>query len=201
MNQQQTSARTKAINSTLTRWHKVAERLQQGAGDLARENREALQAGQHIQHDAFSVRKESMTAAAAKALGERTELYFKLHDALFDIRAALAHANTKHEVSDLLNKKEKALQRMTYFDGLLATAKDCLSVAEFAALASKRANTTTGMFDVSVTFISAEKLAELTKARDSARRDRDNLADRLASANATQLQLALDEQVVEFLGL
>lgn len=192
---------TKSISNTLTRWHKVAERIKGATTELMQSNLAVLNAGQQIDGDTFVVRKAALQSAAEKALSEQTALYFSLHDALFAIRKALAHANTAEGVSDRLNEMEAAKQTAAYFTALLETASDSLSVEEFSALASKRSGTSNHMYGVSVTFISAEQKAALTAKRDSARREVNALADRLADANATKLTLTLSDEVVAFLGL
>lgn len=192
---------TKSLSNTLTRWHKIAERIQKAAQEIRAKNVAVLNSTQSIDVGAFDVRQDSLKAATNKVLTEQTELYLALQNALFTIRKALARANVKEDVSDLLADMEQAKQDEAYFAALLETAENALSVAEFAALAKKRAGTNTGMYDVSVTFISAEKLEHLSEQRDNARRQKDSLANRLSDANASKLSLSLDEKVVAFMGL
>lgn len=192
---------TKAISNSLTRWHKVAERIKGATTELKAANVACLSVGHQIDGDTFTVRKASLSSDADKALGTKTALYFSLQEALFAIRKALAHANTAHGVSDRLSEMEAAKQKGEYYSALLETADGSLSVEEFAALAAKRSGTSSHMYGVNVTFISAERLATLTEQRDSARREVNALADRLADANATKLSLQLSDEVVAFLGL
>lgn len=194
---------TKALSNTLTRWHKIAERIQKAAQEIRSKNVSVLNSTQSIDVGAFDVRQDSLKAATEKVLGEQTVLYLALQGALFQIRKELAKANVKLEacVSDLLADMEFAKQTEAYFAGLLETADNALSVSEFAALAKKRAGTNTGMYDVSVTFISAEKQEYLAEQRDKARREKDSLANRLSDANASKLSLELDEKVVAYMGL
>jgi hypothetical protein len=193
----------KSLSNTLTRWHKIAERIQKAAQEIRAKNVSVLNSTQSIDVGAFDVRQESLKASTEKVLGEQTALYLALQGALFQIRKELAKANVKLEacVSDLLADMEFAKQTEAYYAALLETADNALSVAEFAALAKKRAGTNNGMYDVSVTFISAEKQAYLAEQRDNARREKDSLANRLSDANASKLALELDEQVVAFMGL
>lgn len=192
---------TKMISNTLTRWHKVAERIKSATSELMNANVAFLSTGHQIDGDTFTVRKATLQAEAAKVLADKTTLFFSLQEALFSIRKALAHANTAEGVSDRLNEMEAAKQKGAYYAALLDTADGSLSVEEFAALAAKRSGTASQMYGVSVTFISAEQKVALTEQRDRARREVNALADRLADANATKLSLQLSDEVVAFLGL
>jgi hypothetical protein len=194
---------TKQISNTLTRWHKVAERLKVGAAQLKQENISALMAGHRIDADSFNVRKAALQSTTAAALDEKTELYLALQNALFMIRKNLARTNTSAGVSDLLNEMEATKQRGDYYASLLETAEDCLSMAEYSSLASAKrsATTSTVLYGVNMTFVSPEEIARLTEARDAAKREVNGLADRLADANATKLSLELEDRVAAFLGL
>lgn len=193
---------SKTISNTLTRWHKVAERIKGATTELMQANVTVLSVGHQIDSDTFTVRKATLKAEAETALVGKTALYFGLQDALFAIRKALAHANTKEGVSDRLNEMEAAKQKGAYYAALLETADGSLSVEEFAALAAKRSGSSShSMYGVNVTFITAEQKAALTEERDRARREVNALADRLADANATKLSLTLSDEVVAFLGL
>jgi hypothetical protein len=192
---------TKNLSNTLTRWHKIAERVKLAATELMQANLQSAGVGRGMDGDTFMVRKVALQASVEKAVAEKTVMYFLLQDALFAIRKALAHANTAEGVSDLLNEMEAARQKGTYYAALVDSATDCLSVSEFSALAAKKTGTSNSLYGVSVTFLSVEQLANLGELRDRARREVNGLADRLADANASKLSLALDEQVIAFLGL
>ena len=194
---------TKQISNTLTRWHKVAERLKVGAAQIKQENIHALQAGHRVDADSFNVRKSALQAATQTALNEKTELYLALQSALFQIRKSLARTNTSAGVSDLLNEMEATKQRGDYYACLLETAEDSLSMDEYSSLASAKrtAATSSVLYGVSVTFVAPSEITRLTEQKEQAKRDVNALADRLADANATKISLELDDKVVAFLGL
>jgi hypothetical protein len=192
---------TKQISNTLTRWHKIAERVKQAANELAQKNFQAIQAGRNLDADTFSVRKAALQTTVGSAVGEQTSLYFALQDALFGIRRALAHANVRHGVADLLNEMEQAKQKANYFSNLVDSSAGALSVSEYSALCAKRNANSAGMYGANVTFLSAEELADLTEKRDAARREVNALADRLADANASKLSLDISEEVAKVVGL
>lgn len=198
---------TKSVSNTLTRWHKIADRVKQAAGDLAQKNMNTLHGSRSIDADTFSVRKGALEAATAKAIGEQSVMYFALLDALFAIRRALAQANVKHGVSDLLSQMEQAKQAGAYYASILETTEGTLSQEEFAALyskknaAAKNSSSSVSMYGVSVTFVSEAMVTDLTEKRDSARKLVNALADKLADANATRITLDVDLAVATVVGL
>ena len=106
---------TKIISNTLTRWHKIAERLHQAAVELDQEIAQAVTPGSAVDFDTFEVRKTALSAAANVALSAKTELYHALQFALFDVRRKLAHANVNHGVADLLNAREVIKSQVAFY--------------------------------------------------------------------------------------
>jgi hypothetical protein len=192
---------TKKISNTLTRWHKIAERVKLAASELSQKNLQALQVGRNLDADAFTVRKATLQTAVGNAIGEQTDLYFALQEALFGIRRALAHANVQNGVADLLNEMEQAKQKANYYSNLVDSSAGALSVAEYSSLCAKRNANSSAMYGATVTFLSTEQLADLTDKRDAARREVNALADRLADANASKLSLDISDEVANVVGL
>jgi hypothetical protein len=196
---------TKMITNTLTRWHKVADRIKQATSKLKEENLHTLQVAHGIDGDTFMVIKETLSAAAGKAIQEKTVLFLAMQDALFNIRRALAHANTEHGVSDLLNQMEQTKQLGEYFESLLSTATGSLSQKEYIEVLDKKkrandASRESSMYGIRITFLSPEQIIDLTAKRDAAQREVNALADRLADANATKLRIGFDDVVVAAMG-
>lgn len=191
---------TKKISNTLTRWHKVAERVKVAATEMSQKNLQTVMGSRNLDADTFAVRRANLRAASVKATGEQTVLFFKLQRTLFQIRRALAKANVQFGVSDLLSNMEEAKQAMNYYTTLLGATEGALSEDEFASLAGRK-NAAQNMYGVSVTFISAEQIASLTEDRDALKREVNALADRLSDANASKLSLDIDDDVVKAIGL
>jgi hypothetical protein len=194
---------TKSISNTLTRWHKIAERVKLAANELMEKNLMSVQAGHGLDVDTFAVRKDKLLAQTGTTIGEQTSLYFTLQDALFSIRRALAQANVQHGVADFLNQMEQAKQKVNYYSSLVDSAAGALSVAEYSALCSKRNSNSnsSAMYGVTVTFLTEVQLAELTEKRNAARREVNAFADRLADANATKLSLEISAEVANVVGI
>jgi hypothetical protein len=204
----------KTISNSLTRWHKVSERLKLATAEIAASNLAAITIG-HIDFDTLEVRKGTLKPAAERAITEQTALMLKLQSAMFEIRRVLAKANTAHGISDLLNDLEHAKQRMNYFCELVRCAEEALSEDEFQRLAEKRAKALCAQAEsgsrftrvladggrASITFLSAERLREMVAKREAFRVEMNALSDRLADANATKLSMALDDDVARHLGL
>lgn len=194
----------KTLSNTLTRWHKIADRIKLAATKTMEANVDFLRLGHNIDSDTLEVRGAAIAGGTTKAIGENTVLYLALHAALFDIRRALAHANVAHGVSDCLNAMEQTKQRADYYQALLDTTDGVISQAEFAAIAQKRSTRETiqrSQFHGSLTFLSNEQVADLTSKRDTARKEVNALADRLADKNATKIDIEFNDIVVNAIGL
>jgi hypothetical protein len=199
---------SKNITNTLSRWHKVAERLKMAVNENRQEAISALQAGASIDLDTFTVRGDSLLANASAALAGGAESVLRLQGALFYVRKEVARANIEFKVSDLLNDMELAKQELNFWEECLATAADKLSADEMKNLSLLRKAQPApqsvyghGHERFSVNLISAESLTGLKSRRDAARRRVNTLADDISNANASKLTLALDDTVVALLGL
>jgi hypothetical protein len=198
---------TKSVSNTLTRWHKIADRVKQAASETKQKNMNTLQSSRSIDADTFSVRKGALESATAKAIGEQSVLYFSLLGTLFMIRRALAQANVKNGVSDLLSQMEEAKQTGEYYENMLETTEGTLTQDEFSALyqkknaAAKNSSSSVSMYGVSVTFMSEAMVAGVAEKRDAARKLVNALADKLSDANATRITLDVDLSVATVIGL
>lgn len=208
----------KQVSNTLTRWHKVAERIKVAADELQAAITHALNPDPSPDFDTFSVRKAALVRDAEEALREKRSLHTALTDTLYAIRRAVAHANVRHGVADILNDIERTKAEPSFLSSLIAAAESAMSVEEFEALGSRRAaradqpqpaDATGGMFRRAaqqnavprVTFIGSPDLS-LDVARRSELRVRMNaLTDRLSEANATRIDIEVDPRVAALIGL
>lgn len=195
----------KTLTHTLTRWHKIAERVKTASTELQVGMIQALNAGHNVDADTLRVRKDSLGATVDKAMGEQLVAWLALQAALFTIRQALAKANVESGVSSLLAELEQAKQELALYEAMLETQANTLSLSEFDALTPRLPSPSgTGqhlLSRVSVTFISAEDQTEMSQRRAAARQRLNQLADQLAEANASKMTLSLDEAVLSHLGL
>lgn len=198
----------KAITNTLSRWHKIAERIKIAAIESRQETLRALQAGANIDSDAFAVRRETLQTNANEALTTGFETVLKLQGAVASVREALARANVEHGVSDLLNRTEKLKQELAFVNECLSATEDKLSVAEMEQLAARRkeqsstASPYAHLQDrLGVSFATDDQVAKLKARRDEVRRKLNALSDKVSTANASTMSLELDEDVITLAGL
>lgn len=189
---------TKTVSNTLTRWHKIAERIRNAGNELQQNIMTAVSPG-HQDADTLVVRKKTFQAASDKALTEQKDLFLELQRALFAIRKALADANIKAGVSALLNDIELHKQEFNFYNNLIEKIGGDLSISEFESLASRRTNQS--MYGVSVTFVTPAAKAEIEATRDALRIKLNQLADELADANATKITLPVSAAVAQAVGL
>lgn len=204
---------TKRVSNTLTRWHKVAEHLKTAADEAQAQIDQALAPADNIDFDTFEVRREAMEANAAKVKEETEPLHDALVDALFVVRRKLAHANVQHGVADLLNEIEHTKLLIARATANIDAASSALSPAEFSELGRRRAaqpqnsaatdtlGRVRGAARPRLTLRTAGELAEKVANRTALRLKQTGLANRLADANATRIEIDIDERVAAAIGL
>ena len=195
---------TNQITATLTRWQKYSARLQAEALMQKAKNQRAVAAGHNLDFDAFGVRQAALQAASDAAVTSGTARYLDLTSAVFAVRRALAHANVKVGVSDLLANREEAKQVEQYYNEMLEEVEGVMSPEEYAALAARKQSGAQSEYrhqvtSASVTFVGAEALAVLQAARDAARKGVTTQDDELADANAEKLTIDLSDEAVAVL--
>lgn len=198
----------KAITNTLSRWHKIAERIKIAANESRQETLRALQTGANIDPDAFAVRRETLQANAGEALTTGFETVLKLQGAVATVREALARANVQHGVSDLLNRTEKLKQELAFVSECLSATEGKLSVSEMEQLVARRKENpgTPSPYShlqerLGVSFATDEQVTKLKARRDEVRRKLNALSDKVSTANASTMTLELDEDVIALAGL
>jgi hypothetical protein len=206
----------KVISNTLTRWHKIAERMHQAAVEVDQEISQAVNPGAAVDFDTFEVRQNALTAAAEVALTSKTQLYHALEEALFDVRRVLAHANVKHGITDLLNAREAIKSKVLFYTKHIEAAQSAMPPEEFTALGLRRSiqpaqsqsdltmmrlRGRDGNGSSRVTFMTAALLAEWTEKRDTLRRKQTNIADQLSDCNACRIEIEIEDRVAQALGL
>jgi hypothetical protein len=204
---------TKIVSNTLSRWHKIADRIRKEGVLLQQDINQAVCAGNNIDFDTFDVRKDTLLAGAALALGAKLATYLRLQDTLFHIRKSLAHVNIKANISDLLNEQEQTKQLLEFFTILIESTASAMSVPDFVNLGQKKAAQLSVQQDAlgrvrrihsnqsAVALLTPERMEELLKARGILKIKLNGLADKLADANATKLELTIDLEVATLIGL
>lgn len=198
---------TKKISNTLSRWHKVADAVKAAAQKVKAENQAKLTAGACLSEDTFKVRKDALKVSADSVAETGTPLYLRLLTTLFRIRKALAHANTRHHVSDLLAEQEENKQTIQYYTEMIEAAQGGVSVAEYESLIryNKERNsgnaTYRGTLTEHVTFVEPVTLEVMREKLAGLEREKFALSNRVADANATKLEIEIDLDVAVLIGL
>lgn len=124
---------SKSCTLTLTRWHKVAERL-------SREYTESVYAAKQtlcntkVSSYLGSEQQDALHSAAQDAT-ERLARAFRVQDAVSDVRRALGDANVKNGVSPKLAELDKLNRRLKVVTELIeAQSPSMISIAQLASI-------------------------------------------------------------------
>jgi hypothetical protein len=189
---------------TLTRWHKVAERLARDFGESASECRSTLT--QTMISAYFGEEQEQfLQAQTQNALGN-LERAFRIQDAVAHIRHLVGNANVHEGVAaklaefDKLNRRVKTLSEvvdsqstdMVSITQLRSIPKDY--VADGASYDSKRPK-------IKVRMLGMQDLEKLASQLDAARKAAYALSDEVSDLNKAKLSIELETDVASAAGL
>jgi plasmid replication initiation protein len=189
---------------TLTRWHKVAERLSRDYGESVSESRTALT---HTTVSAYlgEEQEQFLQTQTQNALAN-LERAFRLQDAVAHIRQLVGDANVREGVSaklaefDKLNRRVKTLSEvvdsqssdMVSVTQLRSIPKDY--VADGANYDSKRPKIKVRMLDMQALELLADRLSSARKAAYA-------LSDEVSDLNKAKLSIDLETEVASAAGL
>ena len=189
---------------TLTRWHKVAERLARDYGESISESRSTL--SQTVISAYLGEEQEQfLQAQTQNALGN-LERAFRIQDAVAHIRHLVGNANVHEGVAaklaefDKLNRRAKALSEvvdsqsteMVSVTQLRSIPKDY--VADGASYDSKRPK-------IKVRMLGMQDLEKLANQLDAARKAAYALSDEVSDLNKAKLSIELENDVASAAGL
>jgi hypothetical protein len=195
---------SKTCTLTLTRWHKVAERL-------SREYTESVYAAKQtlmntkVSSYLGAEQKDALHCAAQDA-NERLARAFRVQDAVTDVRQALGDANVKNGVSpklaelDKLNRRLKVVTEliegqsasMITIDQLQSIPSDY--VADGNSYDSKRPLLHVRMLD-------KDKLTDIKGDFEAIRTQSYALSDEIADLNRATLTLTVSDEVAKLAGI
>jgi len=195
---------TKTCTCTLTRWHKVAERL-------SREYTESVYAAKQTLSNTkvssyLGAEQQEALHLAAKDAKERLERAFRVQDAVTEVRQALGDANVKNGVSpklaelDKLNRRLKVLTEliesqnpsMISIDQLQSIPADY--VADGNSYDSKRPQ-------LHMRLLGKNDLMEIKRDFESIRARSYTLSDEIADLNRATLSLTVSDEVATLAGI
>lgn len=189
---------------TLTRWHKVAERLARDYGESVSECRQTL--SQTMISAYLGEEQEQFLQDQTQNALANLERAFRIQDAIAHIRHLVGDANVREGVSarlaefEKLNRRVKALSEvvdsqsidMVSVTQLRNIPKDY--VADGASYDSKRPR-------IKVRMLGMQDLEALTNQLDAARRAAYALSDEVSDLNKARLSIELETDVANAAGL
>ena len=189
---------------TLTRWHKVAERLARDYGESVSECRSTL-SQTAISAYLGEEQEQFLQTQTQNALGN-LERAFRIQDAVAHIRHLVGNANVHEGVAgklaefDKLNRRVKTLSEvvdsqstdMVSVTQLRSIPKDY--VADGASYDSKRPK-------IKVRMLGMQDLEKLANQLDAARKAAYALSDEVSDLNKAKLSIELETDVASAAGL
>lgn len=195
------------IQNTLSRLHKIAERV----------NQRRIQLGEAILVATMPQSLDSATAAvqgrdleqrAQQALEKDLVKHAAYLTAYQAIRNALARANVDHHISAVLAQQTAMRNRASLLQELLDRPDHAVSLTQAASIFEARqaepanAGIRRSLDVLSVSPISPEQRAALERELDDISRQMVRLDDQLADLNATRITVELDDDIAkEVLGV
>lgn len=189
---------------TLTRWHKIAERLARDYGESVSEARAALTQTEVSAY--LGEEQEQFLLTQTQTALANLERAFRIQDAVAHIRHLVGDANVREGVSaklaefEKLNRRVKALSEvvesqsndMVSVSQLRSIPKDY--VADGASYDSKRPKIKVRMLDMPALDRLADQLSSARKAAYA-------LSDEISDLNKAKLSIELETEVASAAGL
>lgn len=195
---------SKNCTLTLTRWHKVAERLSREYTESVYAVKQALTQTK-VSSYLGKEQQEALRIASQDSI-QRLEKAFRVQDALSEVRRALGDANVKNGVSAKLAELDKLTRRLKVVTELLeAQSPSMISVdqlenvprdyvADGNSYDSKRPL-------LHVRMLGHDELAKLRNDFETIRTQSYALSDEIADLNRVTLSLTVSEEVATLSGI
>lgn len=195
---------TRHISNTLTRWHKVVDRIKTAVTQLS--GQIGCQIGP-VNYNNLAVLKVERTRVAndTEAALAKVGLLMKLNATLGQVREALARANVEKGVSALLAEQVCRQNQKALYEGLAEAASSArLQLSDADAVLAE-----SGKGDSAMRYRETHTFSRVPEAtvivwRDQAEaigRELTALSDKISDVNASRLSIELDEEVLAHLGM
>ncbi|MBL8421316.1 MAG: hypothetical protein JNK92_11850 [Dechloromonas sp.] len=194
---------SKDYTLSLSRWHKVAERLSRIYTELTQSARNTFnntQVGGYL--GVAQVDRLKMLAAASLVDMHRA---FEVQDAIASIRQAIGDANARTGVARELAAHDALSRRHKFLDSILvAQGSEMIGLDELPALPSHvvsedRYDRSRGQIRVRI--LSTEDRAEIKREAEALLSRVYSLADRISDLNRERISLALADEIAAQAGL
>jgi hypothetical protein len=195
---------TKTHTLTLSRWHKVAERLSREYTETVYKAKQALT---HTRVSAYvGESQEEALREQASDWSARLERAFRLQDGIGDIRRVLGDANAQHGITALLAELDKLNRRQKVLTELVeGQTPDMIAIGELkhipADCVAEGDNYDRRRPQLRVRMLERGEVIRLREELDAVRARAYALADEIAERNKATLALELTGEVAGAAGL
>ena len=189
---------------TLTRWHKVAERLARDYGESISESRSTL--SQTVISAYLGEEQEQfLQAQTQNALGN-LERAFRIQDAVAHIRHLVGNANVHEGVAAKLAEFDKLNRRVkTLSEVVDSQSTDMVSITQLRSIpkdyVADGANYDSKRPKIKVRMLGMQDLEKLASQLDATRKAAYALSDEVSDLNKAKLSIELETDVASAAGL
>ena len=189
---------------TLTRWHKVAERLARDYSESVSESRSTL--SQTVISAYLGAEQEEFLQNQAQSAITNMERAFRIQDAVAHIRHLVGDANVHEGVSAKLAEFDKLNRRVkTLSEVVESQSSDMVSVTQLRNIpkdyVADGANYDSKRPKIKVRMLAAQELELLADQLVSARKAAYALSDEVSDLNKAKLTIELEAEVADAAGL
>jgi hypothetical protein len=182
------------IKISLSRLHKIADRLKERSTELFRES---IEKAHPAQISGFTGEAQVARFVAqgndAMELSDKAERYARLGA---EVRAAIGRENESRGINGMLAKLDGVKRLAAHKKELLEHAKsDAIAPAELASYKPISGAESRYGSALSVATLSPEHLATIEKSLSSLQREAFALSDQIAEANAPRMEIELDADI------
>ena len=189
---------------TLTRWHKVAERLARDYGESISESRSTL-SQTAISAYLGEEQEQFLQAQTQNALGN-LERAFRIQDAVAHIRHLVGNANVHEGVAAKLAEFDKLNRRVkTLSEVVDSQSTDMVSITQLRSIpkdyVADGANYDSKRPKIKVRMLGMQDLEKLASQLDATRKAAYALSDEVSDLNKAKLSIELETDVASAAGL
>lgn len=193
----------KTYSCTLTRWHKVTERLTKEFSALTKAAKSGL--AETTVTEYLGEAQETRLIDLRDNCLKQIDSALAVQDAIVHIRQTLGAANESQGVSRALADYDKLVKRVNLFESLLsARSSEQVAIGELKAVKSPGRSEKyldRGQPKIAVAMLEGESLEQLQAQFSEATTAMYVQADRLADLNKWVLEIALEPEIAKLAGL
>jgi hypothetical protein len=193
----------KTYTCTLTRWHKVVERLNKEYNQLCKSAKTGLTATSVTEY-LGEAQEQRLIALRTQSLGQ-IESLFEIQEVVVHIRTALGAANERQGVSSALAQYDKLVKRAQLLSSLTEPRSgNCFGIDDLKNIKNPPRSTDfleRGKTKIDVAMLEGPELARLEGMRQQVTTAMYAQADAIAEINKATLSLELPIHVAQVAGL